>query len=75
MAQTILFTKQKHITAKERLVVPRAEGRGSGMEAVWGCRMQTVTFGIDGHWSPTVQNREMCVIVSRCCIAEIEETL
>ena len=25
---------------------------------VGGC---TVTFGVDGQWSPTVQHREMCM--------------
>ena len=40
---------------------------------IWG--MQTVTFGMDGQWDPTVQHREMYVIASLCCPTELEETL
>ena len=57
----ILSAKQKQITAKEnRLVVPSMEGeciRSDGV--VWGLGMQTVTFGMDGLWGPTVQHREL----------------
>ena len=37
--------------------------------------MQTVIFGMDGQWDPTVQYREMCVIWSLCCTTELDETL
>ena len=37
--------------------------------------MQTVIFGEDGQWGPTVQHREMCVIGSLYCTTELEETL
>ena len=37
--------------------------------------MQTVTFGMNGLWGPTVQHRELCVIGSLCYTTEIEETL
>ena len=36
MAQMILFTKQKQIVAKSRLVVARWEERGSGMDGKFG---------------------------------------
>lgn len=36
--------------------------------------MQTVTFGVDGQWGPTVQHRELYVIGPLCCIMEIGET-
>ena len=29
---------------------------------VWGLGMQTVTFGMDRQWCPTIQQRELCVI-------------
>ena len=63
--------------AKEsRLGVPRVEGEvmgGMGIWGVWG--KQTVIFGIDGQWDPTVQYREMCVIGSLYYTTELEETL
>ena len=37
--------------------------------------MQTVMFGMDGQWGPTVQHREMRVIGSLCCATELEKTL
>ena len=40
---------------------------------VWG--MQTVVFGMDGQWDPTVQHRELCVIGSLCCTTELDEIL
>ena len=46
----------------------------SGQE-VWGWWMKTVTFGMDGKWGPTIQHRELHVIVSLCCTTEIKETL
>ena len=46
------------------------DGRG-----VWDWWIQTVKFGMDGQWAPTVQHRELCVIGSLCCTAEIEKTL
>ena len=36
--------------------------------------MQTVIFGEDGQWGPTVQHREMCVIGSLCCTMELDES-
>ena len=36
-----------------------------------GGGMQTVIFGMDEQWDPTVQHREICVIVSLCCITEL----
>ena len=44
-----------------------------GISGVSG--MQTVIFGMDGQWDPTVQHREMCVIGSLSCTTELEETL
>ena len=43
--------------------------------AVWGFWMQTVMYGMDEQWGPTVQHRELCVIVLFGCTMEIEETL
>ena len=37
--------------------------------------MQTVIFGMDGQWDPTVQHREMCVIGSLSGTTELDETL
>ena len=45
-----------------------------GGPAVWGFWMQTVVFGMDGQWGPTIQHRELCVIGSLCCTTEIEKT-
>ena len=53
------------------------EGRqsdGWGFQ-VWGCWMQTVTFGMDWQWAPTVQHKEWYVAGSLCCTTEIKETL
>ena len=51
----ILSTKQKQITAqKSRLVIPREGERGWDGWAVRGFGMQTVIFGMDGQWGPTV---------------------
>ena len=41
----------------------------------WGWWMQTVMFGMDGQWGPTVQHRQLCVTGSLCCATEVEETL
>ena len=37
--------------------------------------VQTVIFGMDGQWDPTVQHREMCVVGSLCGTIEFDETL
>ena len=56
-------------------------GVGKGKEwegwAFWAFGgMQTVISGVDGQWDPTVQHREKtCVIGSRCCTTELDETL
>ena len=52
----------------------KGEGvRWMGILEVFG--MQTVAFGMDGQWDPTLQHREMCVIGSLCCKTELDETL
>ena len=33
--------------------------------------MQTVVFGMNGQWDPTVHHREMCVIGSLCCTTQL----
>ena len=48
---------------------------GWGGWAVWAFYMQTLIFGMDGQWGPTVQHRKMCVLGSLCCTIEIEKTL
>ena len=50
-------------------------GGGVGWTGNLGWWMQTVTFGMDGHWGPTVQLRELCVIGSLCCTMETKKTL
>ena len=76
MAQMILSTKEKQITAEEsRLWFLEGSGRKGDGWAVQGLEMQTVMFGMHGQWNPTIQHRELCVIGSLCCRAEIEETL
>ena len=76
MAQIILSTKQKQITAKEtRLVVTSGEGRKRDGWAVPDFWMQTVIFGMGGQWGPTVWHWKMSVIRSLCHKTEIEETL
>ena len=60
---------------KIRLGVPgHREGEWMG---IWGvCGIHTVVIsGMDGQWDPTVQHREMCVIRSLCCTAELDEIL
>ena len=37
--------------------------------------MQTVIFGMDRQWGPTVQHRELCVCGSLYRTSELEETL
>ena len=54
----------------------RVKGEGMECMGIWGVFwMQTVTFGIDVQWDPTVQHREMCVIESLCCTTEPDKTL
>ena len=70
MIRMILFTKQKQITSKEsRLVVPRREGKGNGMDGefgvlgVWGffiCKLLHLEWM--GKGAPTVQHRELYVV-------------
>ena len=38
----------------------------------FGCKLM---FGMDGHWDPMLQHRDMCVLGSLCCTTELEETL
>ena len=50
----------------------RDEGKESVMDRQF---LQTVILGTDGQWGPTVQHRELCLIVSLWSTTEIEETL
>ena len=55
---------------------PGGKGERVGLMGILGVFwMQTVIFGMDGQWDPTVQYREMCVIGSLCCKTELEEAL
>ena len=40
-----------------------------------GFWMQSVIFGMDRQYDPTVQNRELCGTESFSCTTEIEETV
>ena len=48
------------------------EWEGQGVWALW---IQTLTFGMDGQWAPTVQHWKLYMIGSLCCTTEIDETL
>ena len=69
MEQMILPTKQRQIPDKEsRLVVPREEEGGSGMDrqcGVWGCKLLHL------EWMGNAQHRELCMTGSPCCTTEI----
>ena len=68
--------KQKQIIAKKSRLFPRGKGEGVGWMSILGVFwMKTVIFGMDGQWDSTVQHREMCVIGSLRCTAELDETL
>ena len=85
MQQLILFkitNKQKTETDHGQEEQTWSSGLGWGEKegmgrmvtlGIWG--MQTVTFGMDGQWDPTVQHREMSVIGSLCCTTKFDETL
>ena len=64
MAQVTPSTKQKQIMGmKSRLVVFRGEEEGKSewdRWGIWDWWMQTVAFGMDGQWGPTIQHRN-CV--------------
>lgn len=58
----------------KELIISGAGGEGgTGILGFWG--RQTVLFGMDGQWDPTVQLRELCAIGSLCCITEFDDTL
>ena len=69
MPQIKLVTKQNQIVAKKSGLV----GGGWDGQGGWSFGRQTVTFGINGQWGPTVQHREMCVIGSLCYTTGIEK--
>ena len=69
-----LQNKNRSQPKRTYLWLPRQRGE----EVRWtvlGFGIQTVIFGMDGQWGPTLQHRELCVIWSLCCITEIEGTL
>ena len=50
----------------------KGEGvRQVGILGIWW--KQTVTFGMDGQWDLMAQLREMCVIGSLRCTAELDK--
>ena len=73
----VLFTKQKQIIDIERrLVIARGKkGREWDGRGVWDLLLQTIAFGMDRQWAPTVQPRELCMAGSLCYTTEIEEIL
>ena len=69
MEQMILSKNNKQKTEtdhgqEEQNLGSWVRGRWMGIWGRWG--IQTVVFGMGGQWDPTVQHREMCVIVSLC---------
>ena len=83
MEQKILSKNNKQTKNSNRSWPRRADlgfSRGKGEGVGWmgnlgGLGVQTVIFGMDGHWGPAVQHRELCVIGSLCCTVELDETL
>ena len=68
--------KQEHGQEEQTWSSQRGKGREWDGWAFWGVFwMQTVIFGMDGQWDPTVQHRELCVIGSFCCTTELDKTL
>ena len=64
---------QKVQETSDDLGFQRGKGEGVGWIVIWGLFwMQTLIFGMDGEWDPTVQHRETCVIGSLCCTTELE---
>ena len=53
MAQIILFTKQKQIMTKESRLL-HSRGREWDGQGVLGWWVQTIMFGMNGLWDPTV---------------------
>ena len=75
MAQMILHIQNRYRSWTWRVGLWLSEGREWDCGAVCGQWMQTVTFGMDGQWNPTLRHREFCVIRLLCYTTEIEETL
>ena len=68
--------KKKSLPRRADLGSPRGKGERVGWMGILGFFLiQTVIFGTDGQWDPTVQHREMCVIGSLCFTTELDETL
>ena len=64
---------QKVQETSDDLGFQRGKGEGVGWMGIWGVFwMQTLIFGMDGEWDPTVQHSEKCVIGSLCCTTELE---
>jgi len=74
--QTNKQTKEPDHGQEEKTGFPRGKGERVGwmgiLRVFW---VQTVIFGMDGQWDPTVQHREMCVVGSLCGTIEFDETL
>ena len=75
--QVILSTKQEtdNSEGEQTCGFQGAGEMESDGQTLGGFWKQTVIFGMDGQWGPTLQHRELCVITSLCCTTEIEETL
>ena len=37
------------------------QGRREGGLEAWGWWMQTIAFGVDEQWGPTVESRDLCL--------------
>ena len=71
----IYKTEIDHDHGEQTCICQGGGGREWDRWGVCGWWMQTVTMGMDGEWSSTVQHREQCMTGSLCCTREIKETL
>ena len=61
MAQINLSSEQKQTHGHRVQTCGCQGGRGREWDgwAVWGWKMQTITFRMGNQWSPTIQNKEL----------------
>ena len=71
----IYKTEVEHGQGEKTCGCQEEEGRERDGQGVWAWWIQTVIFGMDGHWGTTVQHREPFAIESLGYTTKIEETL